>query len=331
MSLNGVKDWLKRQQNTVSESITRFKNQDFMEAVIAGCALVAAADGDISPEEKQKMAGFISRSDELKVFDMHQVIERFNTQVENFAFDHSIGKAQALKAIGRIKTNPEAGRLLVRVCCAIGMADGDFDADEQAIVREICAELGLPAEEFGLSDTPAPATPLTQTPPASAPTPPRPQPTPPADKPSIETLETSVNPPATTYVASADDKAFMEACAAMTALLITADKDNAADKQQLMLEALAKHSVLQNFTADVLNKQFKRALDNLSFNRMIGKTDIQQRLSGLKNQPEAANALVQVCLDVSQSDAQMRPAEQQEIRELCQLLQLDVGVFGLNP
>jgi len=322
MSFNGVKDWLKRQQNNVSESITRFKNKDFMEAVVAGCALVAAADGDISTEEKQKMAGFISRSDELKVFDMHLVIERFNAQIESFEFDHSIGKAHALKAIGRIKSNPEAGRLLVRVCCAIGMADGDFDADEQAVVREICTELGLPAEEFGLDNIPTQEPHPTSETVASEITPTEP----PASKPRVETPTSTLS----SYVAAADNKAFMEACAATAALLVTADNDNSVTKQQQVLDTLSKHPALQNFAAEVLNKQFKRILDNLSFNRMIGKTEIQQRLSWLKNESEAANALVQVCLEVSKNDGHFSPAEQQEVRELCQLLKIDVEQFGLN-
>ncbi len=331
MSLNTVKDWLKRQQNTVAESITRFKNKDFMEAVVAGCALVAAADGDISAEEKQKMAGFISRNDALKVFDMSQVIERFNAQVESFAFDHSIGKAQALRVIGRLKNNPEAGRLLVRVCCAIGLADGDFDADEQAVVRDICAELGLPAEDFGLTETPATnssadmpkpaAPPVAPSPVAPSPAEPEPK-TEPLVKPPLETPM----PPTASYVTAADNKAFMEASTATAALLLTADNDHSAAKQQQVREALTQHPALQNFPAEMLNKQFKRALDNLSFNRTIGKADIQQRLSWLKNQPEAAQALVQVCLAVSRSDGHFSPAEQQEMRELCQLLAVEAKI-----
>ncbi|WP_364144415.1 TerB family tellurite resistance protein [Paenibacillus sp. LPE1-1-1.1] len=43
-----------------------------------GCAIVAAAYGKIDSNEKQKMTGYMSRSEDLKVFDMSDVITRFN-------------------------------------------------------------------------------------------------------------------------------------------------------------------------------------------------------------------------------------------------------------
>jgi tellurite resistance protein TerB len=145
-----VLDWLQQQTTNVEEMVKRFKNKEFMDAVVAGCALVAAADGSIDSSEKQKMAGFIRRSEELKVFDMNVVIKRFNEFAEGFEFDNIIGKGEALKAIGKIKKNQEAARLLIRVCCAIGAADGNFDDDEKAVVREICAELNLNPADFQL-------------------------------------------------------------------------------------------------------------------------------------------------------------------------------------
>lgn len=147
-------NWLK--ENTASTrakmaaEVSKFKNKAFMEAVVSGCALVAAADGSIDSSEKQKMAGFMERSDELKHFDMRKVIEVFNKAAGDFEFDHAIGKASALKTIGKIKGNEEQSRLLVRIVCAIGAADGDFDADEQAVVREIARELGLNPADFDL-------------------------------------------------------------------------------------------------------------------------------------------------------------------------------------
>lgn len=147
-------NWLKENTTSarakMSAEVSKFKNRNFMEAVVSGCALVAAADGSIDASEKQKMAGFMERADELKHFDMRQVIEVFNKAVGDFEFDHSIGKATALKSIGKIKGNDEQSRLLVRVVCAIGAADGDFDADERAVVGKIAEELGLNPSDFDL-------------------------------------------------------------------------------------------------------------------------------------------------------------------------------------
>jgi tellurite resistance protein TerB len=150
MGFASIKDWFNQQKTSAQESVTRFKNKDFLEASVAACALVAAADGTIKPSEKEAMAGFIQRNDMLKVFEMSKVIETFNKFADNFEFNAAIGKAEALRAVNKLKSNQEAGRLLIRVCCAIGMADGDFDDKEKVVVKEICAELGLPPSEFGL-------------------------------------------------------------------------------------------------------------------------------------------------------------------------------------
>jgi len=148
--LNWLKDSANKTRDRLAAEASKFKNRSFMEAVVSGCALVAAADGDISADEKQKMAGFIQRADELKHFEMRQVIEVFNKTTADFEFDASIGKASALQTIGKIKGKDDQARLLVRVICAIGAADGDFDANEQAVVREICVELGLNPADFDL-------------------------------------------------------------------------------------------------------------------------------------------------------------------------------------
>ncbi|MBF0227167.1 MAG: tellurite resistance TerB family protein [Desulfobacterales bacterium] len=143
-------DWVKQKKDEISTEIKRFKNADFMEAISAGCAMVAVADGFVSPEEKQKMAGFIKRNDALKIFDMNKVIESFNKYADNFEFDFNIGKGEALKVISKIKKDQGAARLLIQVCIAIGSSDGKFDPSEQKIVKEICHALGLEPKEFGL-------------------------------------------------------------------------------------------------------------------------------------------------------------------------------------
>lgn len=146
--------WLKTNASAAREKlateVTKFRNQEFLEAVVAGCALVAASDNNVSAEEKRKMAGFIQNSTELKVFDTSKVIAAFNAVVEKFDFDPEIGRAEALRTISKIAKKPEAARLLVRVCCAIGGADGNFDESERTVCRTICRELGLSPTDFDL-------------------------------------------------------------------------------------------------------------------------------------------------------------------------------------
>lgn len=145
-----VTNWTKKQATTLSEEAKKIKNKKFMEATAAGCAMVAFADGAIKPEEKEKMVGFIQRNDALNVFDMTQVIAAFEKVVKGFEFDIQIGKGEALKIIGKVKKGSDEAKLLVRVCCAVGTADDNFDENEKAAVRDICRELELNPDEFGL-------------------------------------------------------------------------------------------------------------------------------------------------------------------------------------
>lgn len=148
-------DWLKKNTESARAALTaeisKYKNKAFMEAVVSACALVAAADGNVSSDEKQKMVGYMQSSDELKVFKMLDVMNAFNDAVAKFEFDAEIGKAEALKTISKLRDDEGAAKLLVRVCCAIGAADGDFDAKERAMVALIATDLGLNAAEFDLA------------------------------------------------------------------------------------------------------------------------------------------------------------------------------------
>jgi tellurite resistance protein TerB len=147
-------EWLKNRFNEVSASlkteVTKVRNKTFLEGVVAGCALVAYADGVVKPEEKQKMMGFLQTSDVLSVFDVTEVIKAFEKAAKGFEFDAAIGEANALQTIGKLKGKDAEARLMVRVCCAVGAADGDFDEDEKAAVRKICGELGLNPKDFDL-------------------------------------------------------------------------------------------------------------------------------------------------------------------------------------
>jgi tellurite resistance protein TerB len=117
---------------------------------VAGCTLVAFADGVVRPEEKQKMMGFMRNNDALSVFDSGDIIKLYEKFSGRFEFDRSIGEADALQAVAKLKKSENEARLLVRVCCSIGSSDGTFDALEQEMVRKICRELGLNPADFDL-------------------------------------------------------------------------------------------------------------------------------------------------------------------------------------
>jgi tellurite resistance protein TerB len=148
-------EWLKQRFNEVSTNlkseVTKFQNKTFLESVVAGCVLVAYADGVVRPEEKQKMMGFLRNNEVLSAFSSDEVIALFDKYAKQFEFDYQIGQANALQGVAKIKDKSDQARLMVRVCCVIGAADGSFDDNEKEAVRKICAELNLNPKDFDLT------------------------------------------------------------------------------------------------------------------------------------------------------------------------------------
>jgi tellurite resistance protein TerB len=141
---------LKQKTGEIKNDLLKFKNKDFMNGVAASCALVARADGNINDNEKQEMVKFIESYDALSVFKTVDVIRAFNEFLEQFEFSASIGEAKAMEAIGKFRGKEQQGRLIVRICIAIGTSDGDFDDDEKKVVRKICNELQVSPADFEL-------------------------------------------------------------------------------------------------------------------------------------------------------------------------------------
>jgi len=150
MSFDSFLNQLKTKANKLKTEALKFKNKDFLNAAMAGSALIAMADGSISSEEKQKMIKFIENNDALSVFTTSDVIKAFQEFVGQLEFDKDIGEAKAYQAIGKMKSNNEAARLLVRMIIAIAASDGNFDAQEKNIASKITKELGLQPSEFEL-------------------------------------------------------------------------------------------------------------------------------------------------------------------------------------
>ncbi|MEE4355455.1 MAG: TerB family tellurite resistance protein [Desulfococcaceae bacterium] len=133
------------------DNLKKVKSRYYMEAIAAGCAMVAFADGIVRPEEVDKLLEYVRMDENLKVFESLEIIETFEQYIQQFGFDFQIGKEMALKAIRKVDRNTEEARLLILVCCAIGSADGEFDNNQRLVVREICRVLGMDHRRFQLN------------------------------------------------------------------------------------------------------------------------------------------------------------------------------------
>jgi tellurite resistance protein TerB len=150
MSFDNFLSRLKSKASELKTEALKYKNKDFLNAAMAGSALVAMADGSVSAEEKQKMIKFIESNEALSVFTTSDVIKAFQDFVGQLEFDKDIGEAKAYQALHKMKSNAEASRLLVRMIIAIASSDGNFDANEKVVASKITRELGISPSEFEL-------------------------------------------------------------------------------------------------------------------------------------------------------------------------------------
>jgi len=97
------------------------------------------------------MIKFIESNDALSIFTTSDVIKAFQDFVGQLEFDKDIGEANAYEALGKMKSNGQAARLLIRMIIAIASSDGNFDATEKKIAAKIARELAVDPKEFELA------------------------------------------------------------------------------------------------------------------------------------------------------------------------------------
>jgi tellurite resistance protein TerB len=145
-----LKSRLSDLQSQTATQVGKYKSKDFAKASMAMCALIAAADGTITADERRKTAGFIGSNEALKVFEPSELQDHFTFYASKLESDYEFGKVEAIATIGKLKKDSAAARAVIQVGIIIGGADGDFDKDEQQAVREACLAVGISPSEFDL-------------------------------------------------------------------------------------------------------------------------------------------------------------------------------------
>ncbi len=136
---------------TVRHQVDRHRNRPFMEAAMACAAMVAMADGKVSFSERAKLDQIVETLTELRVFDVHEEIDRFNDYVDAIADGDEAAWEDALDAIRRCAPDREAAKLIAKIGLAVAHADGTFSLEERALIKQICTILGLKTNKLDLT------------------------------------------------------------------------------------------------------------------------------------------------------------------------------------
>jgi tellurite resistance protein TerB len=121
-----------------------------MDAVVAGCAMVAHADGWVTPDERARMVERMRTSPTIAFFGTDEVLVQFEALHRRFERDLDDGEATAEVAISRLRGQPGPSRALIETACAVAEADGGFDAEERDVILRLCALLDVDPALFDL-------------------------------------------------------------------------------------------------------------------------------------------------------------------------------------
>ncbi|RIJ77741.1 Tellurite resistance TerB [Nakamurella silvestris] len=130
--------------------VGQFKNKDFANASMAMCALIAAADGSIDPQERSKTAALITSNDVLSIFPPAELRQTFDTYCDKLQNDYDFGKVEVIGVISKLKKKQDQARAVLQIGIIIGGSDGNFDEHERKAVKEACFAVGIAPAEFDL-------------------------------------------------------------------------------------------------------------------------------------------------------------------------------------
>ena len=126
------------------------------DALVAACALVAYADGWITPDERQEVLNRLRRLDAVAVVGIEDALAAFEALTDRMEHDLDDGVDAAEAAVRRLRGRPGPARLLVEAACSIAASDGGFDEAERETILRLCDLVELDPTDFDLI-APAPA------------------------------------------------------------------------------------------------------------------------------------------------------------------------------
>ena len=142
--------FLKSLCSTQRASLAALKDEALMDAAMAAAALVSMSDGSVVREERKEVKDVFSEVGMFELVDQDRglaLFEKYCTAVR----EQNKARLESMNAsIQAIALRPKDGMLILRLCSAIGEADGVVVEPERGAIRTICKLLSIPPSEAGL-------------------------------------------------------------------------------------------------------------------------------------------------------------------------------------
>lgn len=122
---------------------------DLMEGLVAACALVAHADGELAPSERRRIFSILRENPAMSVFSREDVAEAIAAHEANFRYDPELAQQIARERLAPFAGNRRASARVLAACRELISADGIAHPAEYRTLREI-------REVLAFDDLPSP-------------------------------------------------------------------------------------------------------------------------------------------------------------------------------
>lgn len=136
-------------KNKLSGSVNKYAGKtDFLEAVCASAALVAAADGDIKEDEIKTTVAVVSSNPTLLAAFKPTAIEKTVETMLTRAKAGMTGRIGLYKEIEQVASDNEMAETVFLCAMDVAAADGEVGDKEQKVLNEVAKRLGLNASNY---------------------------------------------------------------------------------------------------------------------------------------------------------------------------------------
>ena len=140
-------------QNKLTEGLRRYRDKDFLKALVAVCALAANADDEVDISERYKIEEIVAQEPPLREFDAKKVAEIFDAYVDALRKEGESAKKILYNKVRRMADDQEKSQTLMCAAYLVIVADHEILDQEKLEFERLCAVLDLDSNqvwrEFG--------------------------------------------------------------------------------------------------------------------------------------------------------------------------------------
>lgn len=138
-----------KKANELKNEVKKMENRDLAEGLVGACLLVAAADGEIEPEELESLNKQLGAHPALQGFggEIGKMVDKFSAQLDA---GFLIGKMQIMREIADCASSTEESEDIIVAAYTIAMSDGEMEPEEAKILGEISSKVGVNLKSLGI-------------------------------------------------------------------------------------------------------------------------------------------------------------------------------------